>query len=84
MLLYCIYNVSTDHILGILYKIFGYTFSFFPFLSTTYCPTGADPGVLERGFAVCIKAWGLALLILSPFSLKMGGMEGGGGSSEPL
>ena len=28
---------------------------------------GADPGFLDRGF-VCIKVWGLALLILSHFS----------------
>ena len=27
---------------------------------------GADPGFLERGF-ICIKVWGLALLILSHF-----------------
>ena len=30
--------------------------------------TGADPGFLERGF-ICIKVWGLALLIFSHFSL---------------
>ena len=29
--------------------------------------SGADPGFLERGF-ICIKVWGLALLILSHFS----------------
>ena len=29
--------------------------------------SGADPGFLERGF-VCIKVWGVALLILSHFS----------------
>ena len=29
--------------------------------------TGADPGFLERG-SICIKGWGLALLILSHFS----------------
>ena len=28
---------------------------------------GADPEYLERGF-ICIKLWGLALLILSQFS----------------
>ena len=28
--------------------------------------TGVDPGFLERGF-ICIKVWGLALLILSHF-----------------
>ena len=29
--------------------------------------TGADLGFLKRGF-ICIKVWGLALLILSRFS----------------
>ena len=29
--------------------------------------TGADPGILERGF-VSIQDWGFALLILSQFS----------------
>ena len=29
--------------------------------------SGVDPGFLERGF-ICIKVWGLALLILTHFS----------------
>ena len=33
---------------------------------------GADPGFLERGFiSICIEVWGLALLILSHFSLNI-------------
>ena len=33
----------------------------------SYCKSGADPGLLERGF-LCTKVWGFALLILSYFS----------------
>ena len=36
-------------------------------LDRTACYTGADPGFLEMGF-ICIKVYGLAMLILSHFS----------------